>query len=54
MIPPRDEAELLERVARLGGRALGEIAAGLGLSLDGPTARTKGCLLYTSPSPRDS
>jgi DNA mismatch repair protein MutH len=40
--PPRDEAELVTRAMALVGRTLGEIAAEVGVALDGPTVRTKG------------
>ena len=40
--PPRDLAELGLRAAALSGRALGELAAALGVSLSGPPHRTKG------------
>ncbi len=40
--PPVDERELAARAQALAGRALGELAATLGLSLTGEGARTKG------------
>jgi len=42
--PPRDEAELLARAAGLAGRTLGEVAAAVGVSLEGGGLRTKGKL----------
>ncbi|MFO0758618.1 MAG: DNA mismatch repair endonuclease MutH [Byssovorax sp.] len=40
--PPRDERELCERARAIAGRSLGDLAAAIGLSLEGEGARTKG------------
>src|SRR3984957_20034108 len=42
MLPPRDEAELLDRARALRGHAVGALAARLGLDLGGPAVATKG------------
>ncbi|MFT3765759.1 MAG: DNA mismatch repair endonuclease MutH [Minicystis sp.] len=44
MDPPRDEADLARRAQALAGRAVGEIAAAVGVSLAGGGLRTKGKL----------